>query len=218
VLTYTTVRPRRVHGTSTQLKEEVARLQHENDVLKTALDSGAGEVEAVGSHLQRLEWQHAEERTKLRRLLETERAERKQLQERLQVALQDGHPRPQVTHRIAILERAKEQADETAARERALREETAAVNAELAVQLEQYRKKYGINELSEHVSSATLSRDTAAAPTAGAQTCVYHSTPTPTLFCLPVTTTTTLTGRRQASKMSLLVCGWGCILARRRCS
>lgn len=154
---------------ASQLKEEVQRLSHENDVLKTALDSGAGEAHAVGSHLQRLEWQHAEERTKLRRLLETERAERKQLQEKLRAALQDGAQsaahNPHTAHRIAILERAKEQADEEAARERALREQMAADNAELTAQLEEYRQKYGINELRERASasSPTTSRDSAVA-------------------------------------------------------
>lgn len=57
--------------------------------------------------------------------------------------------------RLSILERAKENAEESVLREREQREKVTAENAELQAQLRDLRVKYGIDELIDHPSAST---------------------------------------------------------------
>lgn len=62
--------------------------------------------------------------------------------------------------RVSILERAKENAEETVLRERSQREKVAAENAELRAELESIRTRYGLDELMNRSASESTARMT----------------------------------------------------------
>jgi len=137
-----------------KLKEEIGRLQRENEVLKAAFDKEAGSTNTVAVQLQRIEWQHSEERARLRRELEALQADRRQLRRQLKVVGGGGDAAAQAAaRRLSILEQAKENADESVLREREARACISAENAELVAEIRQLRQRYGLDDLMDQAGA-----------------------------------------------------------------